>query len=79
MAGQVTNLATKLEDPMPIRSWYMRYNVSPLITIENAYAATVHAPNNVTREYVVKNNYIFGIPDPDMPIHYATSVALRWM
>jgi len=28
MTGQVTNLATKLEDPMPIRSWFMRYNVS---------------------------------------------------
>ena len=28
MAGHVTNLATKLEDPMPIRSWFMRYNVS---------------------------------------------------
>jgi len=28
MAGHVTKLATKLEDPMPIRSWFMRYNVS---------------------------------------------------
>jgi len=28
MAGHVTNLATKFEDPMPIRSWFMRYNVS---------------------------------------------------
>jgi len=27
MAGHVTNLATKLEYPMPIRSWFMRYNV----------------------------------------------------
>jgi len=31
MAGHVTNLATKfatkLEDPLPIRSWFMRYNV----------------------------------------------------
>jgi len=44
----------------------------------HAYAFTVHAPNHVTREYGVKNNYIFGIPDPNLPIHYATSVALRW-
>jgi len=50
MEGQVTNLATKLEDSMPIRSWFMRYNVSPLITIENQYAATASAPNHVTRE-----------------------------
>ena len=28
MAGHVTNIATKLEDPMPILSWFMRYNVS---------------------------------------------------
>jgi len=27
MAGHVTNLATKLEYPMPVRSWFMRYNV----------------------------------------------------
>jgi len=27
MAGHVSNLATKLENPMPIRSWSMRYNV----------------------------------------------------
>ena len=28
MAGHVTNLATKLEDPTPIRSWVMSYNGS---------------------------------------------------
>ena len=39
------------------------------MAIENAYAATAHAPNHVTCEYGVKNNYIFGIPDPDLPIH----------
>jgi len=49
----------------------------PLVTIENANAATAHAPNHVTREYGVKNNYIFGIPDPDLPIHYTTSLGLR--
>jgi len=27
MAGHVSNLATKLEYPKPIRSWFMRYNV----------------------------------------------------
>ena len=39
-----------------------------------------HAPNHVTREYGVKNynNYIFGMLDPDLPIHCATLVALRW-
>jgi len=28
MGGHVTNLATKFEHPMPIRSWFMSYNVS---------------------------------------------------
>jgi len=27
----------------------------------------------------VKNNYIFGMLDPDLHIHYTTSVALRWI
>ena len=49
----------------------------PLVTIENAYAATAHAPNHVTREYGVKINYIFGIPDPDLPVHYTTFIGLR--
>ena len=31
----------------------------------------------MTREYGVKNNYIFGIPNPDLPIHYATFIGLR--
>ena len=25
----------------------------------------------------VKNDYLFRIPDPDLPIHYTTSIALR--
>ena len=33
--------------------------------------------NHVTREYGVKNDYIFGIPDPDLPIHYTASIVLR--
>jgi len=56
MAGYVTKLATNIEDPTLIHS------LVELVTIENAYAATAHAPNHVTREQGVKNNYIFGIP-----------------
>jgi len=41
------------------------------------YAATAHAPNHVTHEYGVKNNYVFGIPDPEFPIHYTTFIGLR--
>jgi len=45
----------------------MSYNVF-LVTIENAYAATAHAPNHVTGEHGIKNNYIYEISDPDLPI-----------
>jgi len=77
MAGLVTNLATKLEDPTPIRSWFMRYNVSHCLPLKMRMRPLrmrrITWP--VSR---VKNNYIFGMLDPDLPIHYATSVALRW-
>jgi len=65
MSSHVTNLATKYEDPTPISSLFMIHNVSILVTIENAYAATAHAPYHVTRVQGVKNNYIFVISDPD--------------
>ena len=31
----------------------------------------------MTRDYGVKNSHIFGIPDPDLPIHYTTFIGLR--
>ena len=34
MAGHVSNLATKFEDPAPIRSWVMSYNVSRLLPLK---------------------------------------------
>ena len=40
-------------------------------------STTVLRHQPVPRHQGVKNNYIFGIPDPDLPIHYAPSVALR--
>jgi len=38
---------------------------------------TVHASYHVTYRWRVKNNYIFGILDPNLPIHYNTFTALR--
>jgi len=52
MVGYVTNLATKFQHPTPIRSWFITF---PLVTIENAFAATAHAPNHVTGEYGVRS------------------------
>jgi len=39
-----------------------------------------HCSCAVSRDPCVggQNSYIFGLLDPDLPIHYATSVALRW-
>jgi len=42
-----------------------RYQLSPCITVENAYLAAALASGRG-----VKNNYIFGIPNPDLPIYY---------
>jgi len=38
---------------------------------------TAHAPCHVTYRYRVKNNYIFGIRDPILAIHYDTVTELR--
>jgi len=138
MAGHVTNLATKLEDPTPIRSWFMRYNVSHWLPLKmrarplrmrritwpvsrvslskihwnrrlrpilkepvmvllgtsrkftdvttwsqfrQRKAAALKSCLSVSQLYfcisVDFDNYIFGIPDPDLPIHYTTFIGLR--
>ena len=41
-----------------------------------ANAMSAHAPNHVTCKQGVENNYIFGISNPDMPIHYTTFMEL---
>ena len=38
---------------------------------------TAHAPYHVIYRYRVKNNCIFGILDPNLPIHYDTFRRLR--
>ena len=37
---------------------------------------TAHASYHVTYRYGVKNNYIFGILDPNLAIHYDTFMEL---
>ena len=45
-----------------------KYIVQPKLKAKNR---TAHAPRHVT--WVgVRNNHIFGIPDPDLSIHYTT-------
>jgi len=78
MAGHFTNLATKYEDPKPIRSWFLRYNVShwlPLIMRTRPLRM-----RRITWPVCRGSKTItfFCMLDPDFFIHYATSVALRW-
>ena len=50
----------------------MTHDVSHWIALEMRFSATVHVQYHVICASGVKNNYIFGIPDPYLPIHYAT-------
>jgi len=78
MASRVINLATKYEDPMPIRSWVTSYNVSHWLPFKMRRQSLRMRRNTWPVSRGWKNDYIFGIRDPDLPIHCATSVALRW-
>ena len=79
MAGHVVNPATKFEDPTTIRSWLTNYNGSHWLPLKMRTrplrVRRITWP--VNRGW--KNDNIFGISDPDLPIHYTTSVALRWI
>jgi len=70
MAGHVTNPATKFEDPTTIRLRVTSYNISHWLAVKmRTQPLRMHRiPWPVSRG--VKNNYIFGISDPDLPIHY---------
>ena len=46
-------------------------------TIDNASAATAHAPYHVTYAQGATSSHIFEIPDPDLPLHCTTFMALR--
>jgi len=52
----------------------MNYDISH----DNAFAATMHAPNHVTGVQGIKSNYTFGIPIPYLPVHCATHTGLWW-
>jgi len=50
---------------------------SAIATIDSAFAAIVHAPYHVTYTQGANFSHIFEIPDPDLPIHYTTFMALQ--
>jgi len=44
----------------------------------NGKIGNAHAPCHVTGWCGIIQNHIFGISDPNLPIHYITFMGLRW-
>jgi len=70
-------IPTNFEATTPIRSWVMSYNVSHWLPLKMRTLPRRMRRITWPREEGVKNNYIFGIHDPDLPIHYTTFIGLR--
>ena len=68
--SHVTNHATKYEDTTPIRSWVTSYNVSHWLPLKMCTQPLRMRRITWPTSRGWKNDYIFGIPDPDLPIHY---------
>ena len=73
MVGHVTNPATKFEDPTTIRSWVTSYNASHWLLLKMR-ARPLRMRRITWPASIGSKNYIFGIPDPDLPIHYTTFI-----
>ena len=73
----VTNLATKFEVPTPIRSWFMSHDVSLWLPLRMR-TPPLHM-RRITRPVSRGSKTItfFGIPNPNLPIHYTTSLWRR--
>ena len=69
-------IPTKFKAPTPIHSFVMSDNVSHWLPLKMRTLPLrmrrITWPINRGQ-----NNYIFGIPDPDLPIHYTTFIGLR--
>jgi len=77
MAGHVAKTATKYEYPKPIRSWVMSYNVSRWLPLKMRTQPQRMRQITWPVSRGSKTITFFGIPDPDLPIHYRTSIGLR--
>ena len=77
MASHVFNPSTKFEYPRPIRSWVELWRLS-LVTTYNVgllYLRPLRMHQITWPAYrEVKNNYIFGFLNHNLPIHYATYI-----
>ena len=79
MASHVTNVATEYEDPTPIRSRVTSYNVSHWLPLKMRTRQLRMRGFTWPVSKGWKTITFFGIRDPGLPIHYTTSVALRWI
>ena len=77
MAGHVGNPSTKFQDPTPIRSWLMSYDVRhrPPLTMRLEPLRMRRITWPVRRGQIFFQ--IFEIPDPYLSIYYAITMALR--
>jgi len=75
LPGHMANLATKYEDPTHIRFWVMSYNVYHWLPL--TMRTRPLCMRRIMWPVRVKNNYIFGIPDPDMLSVVCLSVPCR--
>jgi len=70
-------LHTKFEAATPIRSWVMSDNVSHWLPLKMRTRPLRMRRITWPVSTGSKTNYIFGIPDPDLPIQYTTYIGLR--
>jgi len=70
-------IPTKFEAPTPIRSSVMSDNVSHWLPLKMRTRPLRKRRITWPVSRGVKNNNIFGIPDPDLPVHYTTLIGLR--
>jgi len=76
MAGNVINLAIKLEDPMPIRSWFMRYNLSHWLPLK--MRARPLRMRRITWPAVSRGSKTITFLESPTPICLFT-IQLRWL
>ena len=89
--GHVTSSVTwPLDSAYVVSYWWsigtMRLSctVTEIYSLKVAFAHvkgqkfSTHAPCHVICRQGVQNNHIFGIPKSTLPIHYTTSMRLRW-
>jgi len=76
IADHVANPATKYEDPTHFvyELWVITVPINYNWKFIRGHCACAESRDPSARG---QNNYIFGIPDPDLPFHYTTFIGVR--